>query len=224
MTPDRKFEHSLVQLAQLPVKYVDNKRFYQAPTGEWYKSVTTILGEKIDKSGLNEWRARLGDAEADRIAAIAARRGKAIHAMLEAYVKNDDRYAQGAMPVNLETFSRLKAVLDERLGKIYGIECPVWSSTLKTAGSIDLVADWLHDDFEVTPTIIDFKGSTTDKKEEWIEGYFLQTAAYGVMFEERTGIRTDRTVVLVGSDTGLVQILDRRRSASFRRLKEVFVL
>jgi hypothetical protein len=218
MTPDRKFEHSLVQLAQLPVKYVDGKRFYQAPTGEWYKSVTTILGEKLDKSGLNEWREKIGDTEADRISAIAARRGKAIHAMLEAYVKNDDRYAQGAMPVNIETFSRVKKVIDEHVGKIYGIECPLYSHLLKTAGSADLVADW--DD---EPAIIDLKGSTTDKKEEWIEGYFLQTAAYAVMFEERTGIRIDRTVVLVGSDTGLVQTLARHRSASFRRLKEVFV-
>jgi ATP-dependent exoDNAse (exonuclease V) beta subunit len=53
----------------------------------------------------------------------------------------------------------------------------------KWAGSTDLVG--LFDD---KPTIIDFKQSNKLKKEEWIEDYYYQIAAYSLAHRKSFGL------------------------------------
>jgi hypothetical protein len=75
------------------------------------------------------------------------------------------------------------------------VEGQLFSHELRTAGTVDLVAEW---DGEMA--IIDWKTSKYAKKRQYIENYFMQEAAYATMFEERTGIPVTRLVTAVTYD------------------------
>jgi genome maintenance exonuclease 1 len=67
-------------------------------------SVTTILGATKDKSFLTKWKARVGEAEAERIKNHSSSRGTAMHKFLEHYILGtgyDDltRIGQEAKPM-----------------------------------------------------------------------------------------------------------------------------
>ena len=49
-------------------------------------------------------------------------------------------------------------------------------------------------------SIIDFKTSKRLKTRDDIHAYFMQTAAYAVMFEERTGIPVGKLVIIMAVD------------------------
>jgi genome maintenance exonuclease 1 len=87
----KKFKHNFVPFVELENEYINGQRYYVLPDGVTkLKSVTTILGEKTDKTALLEWRKKVGDAEADRISNQATRRGTSIHTIAERYVLNED--------------------------------------------------------------------------------------------------------------------------------------
>ena len=64
-------------------------RFYQVTEGETIiaklPSVTTVLGETKDKSGLDKWRKKVGETEADRISNLSMNRGTIMHRLIELY-------------------------------------------------------------------------------------------------------------------------------------------
>lgn len=175
-------------------------RFYFPPTGEKFPSVTTVLGVQ-DKSGLEAWKARVGEEEAKRISIQAANRGSDVHLIAENYLNNEVDYGKGRMPINVMTFNTLKPVLDARVNNVYFQEAPLFSRKIKTAGRVDLIAE-----FDGQLSIIDFKTSRKPKKAEWIEGYFLQTAFYAAAFYERTGIPIKQGVILVMVDDDSPQV------------------
>src|SRR6185436_10771500 len=74
-------------------------RVYNTPNGHQVPSVTTILN-MLPKDGLIEWRARIGDEEADRITSEACEIGTNMHDRLEGYVSN---YLQGRSNAPPET-------------------------------------------------------------------------------------------------------------------------
>jgi hypothetical protein len=87
----KKFVHNFIHVEQSPRVEIDGVRHYQTPAGT-FKSVTTILGEKLDKSGLLAWKERVGEEEAARVSTQASRRGTAIHNLAEAYLMNDENW------------------------------------------------------------------------------------------------------------------------------------
>jgi hypothetical protein len=64
-------------------------RFYKVTKGEKevakLPSVTTVLGNTKDMSGLDKWRKRVGEAEADRISTLSMNRGTIMHRLIELY-------------------------------------------------------------------------------------------------------------------------------------------
>ena len=48
-------------------------------------SVTTVLGQTKDQSGLDKWRKKVGDVEADRISTLSMNRGTIMHRLIELY-------------------------------------------------------------------------------------------------------------------------------------------
>ena len=155
----RPFKHELVEKLDITSEDTPDGRYYLTPSGFRFPSVTTVLGRKLDKTGLEQWKKRIGDKEAERIGNSAARRGSAVHSLAEKYVLNEVDYANGAMPIHLDSFLPLKRVLDERVGKIYGVEIPLYSKTLNTAGRTDLVAE-----FDGVLSVIDIKTSRKHKR------------------------------------------------------------
>jgi PD-(D/E)XK nuclease superfamily len=176
---DRKiFDHELLDYIDLTTQTINGKRYYVAPDGQLFPSVTTVLSY-FKSDAIQEWRDRVGSEQANRISRQASARGTGMHAICEDYVNNKRDIYKGRMPTEIELFKQIRPVIDEHLDRVYGIEIPLLSFNLKTAGRCDLFCRFMG-----TNTILDFKTSSKDKKEEWIEDYFIQATCYAMMVEE----------------------------------------
>lgn len=159
---------------------IDGKRYYWTPDGALYPSVTSVLGDNQEKKdGIKRWKDRIGHEEADRITRRAAGRGTDLHLICEDYLLNKENFLSSKMPLSVELFKNIQPLLDEHVELIYGNELALFSHELQTAGRTDMFCRFMG-----TNTIVDFKTATKDKKEEWIEDYFLQSTAYAIMLEE----------------------------------------
>ena len=49
-------------------------------------SVTTVLGKTKDQQFLKDWKAKVGEQEAERIKNLSSKRGTAMHKFLEHYI------------------------------------------------------------------------------------------------------------------------------------------
>jgi hypothetical protein len=198
------FEH--VKLPGLDFKLeqitTESGRRYVTPEGKSYPSITTILGS-YNKKAIYEWRQRVGDEEANRVAAKASRRGTKLHNAVEKYLLNEVSETQYRMmmPDLKEMFTSIKDTLDSKVGKIYGIEQRLYSDRLEVSGTCDCIAEW-----DGTLSIVDWKTSNRNKEKESIENYFMQAAAYAEMFEERTGIAIENIVVAIVVQSDAPQI------------------
>lgn len=212
------FKHNLVPSINVNTEMIDNKRYYVLDDGTKLKSVTTVLGEQLDKTALEEWKARVGEVEAKKISTQAATRGTAIHRMAEKYLLNEDNIYMKEMPVNIETFSSIRKALDKHVDNIQGIELPLYNKTLKCAGRTDLVAE-----FDGVLSIIDFKTSKKLKEEDWIESYFLQSTVYSMMFEWIYKFAVPQIVIIIAVDhEPNPQIFKMDRSKYVNRVLEIF--
>ena len=150
-----------LNLVDLPVlERIDGEiRQYRTPHGLLYPSVTTVLGAAADKSGLDAWRKAVGEEEANRISARAARRGTAVHSLCEKLVLNEDVNTRSEMPVNVHMYRQLERELRAHCDDVRGSELFLYSDKLKVAGACDLIASW-----DGVPSIIDFKTSGKNKR------------------------------------------------------------
>lgn len=69
-------------------------RVYRDQKGEIYHSVTHILKETSDKTGLERWEARLGPVEATQQRNVAATRGNMAHSQAEYLLKTSQQLAR----------------------------------------------------------------------------------------------------------------------------------
>ena len=194
------FIHNAVDIPEVGTTNVNRKRFYLTPTGT-YPSITTVLGvRKEKKAGLQAWRNRVGNDVANHIMRTAASRGTAVHHMCEDFLNNKDviKEEQSLLPWCL--FSQLKPTLEKSINNIYAQECGLWSEKYRVAGRVDCIAEW-----NGIPSIIDFKTSRSERKDDYNFEYYMQASAYAEMFEERTGIEINQIVILVVTEDGLVQ-------------------
>lgn len=159
--------------------YIDGKRYYKTPDGKFYPSVTTVLSAMKDKTHLEKWRKRVGDAEADRVSKRASSRGTEMHQICEDYLRNVDNFIGNNMPLSIELFRNIRPIIDKNVEVVYGNEMALFSHTLKTAGRTDLFCRFMG-----VNTIADFKTSIKNKREDWIEDYFIQSTVYAIMIEE----------------------------------------
>jgi len=198
------FKHELVQLKELNTKSSDKGRFYETPEGQSYPSVTTITG-LLSKASILAWRQRVGDSKADAITKAATTRGNKVHKMAEMYLRNEMasqiNLFEDPMPHIENMFFQLTELLDNSIGIINAIEAPLYSDQLKVGGRVDVIAEW---DGELA--VIDFKTSSKPKKESWIDGYFMQSSAYALMFEELTGIKINKIVIAIAVENNRSQV------------------
>lgn len=213
----KKFKHNLVDEIEIETKNIDGIRYYVLPNGERFRSVTTVISEASDKTALLEWRKKVGEEEAQKISTQAARHGTAVHSLAERYVLNEEDYLRGAMPSGIDAFKSLQTLIDKHVDNILGIELPLYSVALKTAGRCDLIAE-----FNGVPSIIDFKTSRRLKKEEWIESYFLQTTCYSMMFEQMYKIKIPQIAILIAVDHKEPQLFVKDRGDYVNKVIDIF--
>ena len=100
----KEFTQTHFSFIELESETTTEGRYYITPSGKRLPSVTTVLGRKLDKTALLEWKARVGEEEANKISTQAANRGTAIHLIAEKYLLNQDTYPPKTMPANIDTF------------------------------------------------------------------------------------------------------------------------
>jgi len=194
------FNHVSVDIPEVSTKTVNRKRFYVTPTG-LFPSITTVLGARKEKQkGLAKWRERVGNDVANHIMRTAAGRGTAVHHMCEDFLNNKDVIKEDQKFLPWCLFSQLKPTLEKSINNIYAQECGLWSEKYRVAGRVDCIAEW-----NGIPSIIDFKTSRSERKDDYNFEYYMQASAYAEMFEERTGIEINQIVILVVTEDGLVQ-------------------
>lgn len=215
----RVFNYSPLSFVPIVNDDTPNGRYYEIPTGEKFPSVTTVLSRVLDNSkSLDKWRERVGEEEANRVSNRAKFRGSTIHSLAESYLSNDPDYKKKVTPVNLETFNKIKPILDEHIGLIMGIELPLYSHHLHTAGRTDLLAE-----YDGRISIIDFKTSKKSKDSKDILSYFLQATAYGEMVEERyPKILVPQIVIVISVDHDQTQTFVRERIDYKEQMVRVF--
>jgi genome maintenance exonuclease 1 len=193
----KKFEFSPhIDLPKAKQINTPSGRRYATPDGNIYPSITTILGSQPEKKkSLAEWRARVGEEQANKISRQAAGRGTALHNLMEKYILGDEIDVRKILPTTLSYFRPVQKCIDENLQLVYASETSMFSDILRIAGTADLICEW---NGEVT--VVDFKTATRMKTREMIKDYFLQATAYSIMFEEHTGIRTPNIVILMISE------------------------
>ena len=138
-------------------------------------SVTTILAKTKDQAYLTAWKQKVGHEEAERIKNFSSKRGTSMHKFIEKHITGvgyDD-----LTEIGVQAKPMAQKIIDIGLTPVseyYGSEVMLHYPGLY-AGATDLVC--MHNDME---TIADFKQANKPKKEEWIEDYFLQIAAYAM--------------------------------------------
>ena len=181
-------------------KYIQGKQITDHGTGNRVydfqgsrlPSVTTILSATKNQQFLKDWKAKVGEANAERIKNHSSNRGTAMHKFLESYILGtgyDD-----LTPIGQEAKPMAEKIIDEGLLPVeeyYGSEVMLYYPGLY-AGSTDLVC--LHNGLE---TIVDFKQANRPKKEEWIEDYYLQIAAYAMAHDAYYGSQIKQGVIMV---------------------------
>lgn len=195
-------------------------RKYTLPDGRKYDSVTTILSHAKDKTFLKEWRNRVGEEEANRIVKRSTSRGTKLHEACEKYLLNEltDMKISMLMPDVKDFFMQLKPHIDKNVGNVYGTEQALFSDRLKIAGRTDCIAEW-----QGKLSIVDYKNSIREKREDWIQDYFIQCTAYANLFEDLTGVPIEQVVVLIANEEGKPQIFEREKTkyqAQFDKLVE----
>lgn len=173
---------------------IEGKRHYQIADSK-LPSVTTILKhtESDEKrESLANWIAKVGEKEAERVKNVAAARGTKMHSILEGYV--EDKNILDMTETGGEAHRMANTIIDKGLAdleEIWGSEA-VLSYKDRYAGATDLCGIYLGRE-----SIIDFKQSNKPKREEWIEDYYLQSAAYALAHNETYGTDIDQGVILI---------------------------
>ena len=160
--------------------------------GSRLPSVTTILGATKDQQFIKDWKAKVGEQEAERIKNLSSRRGTSMHKFLEAYITGtgyDDltELGQAAKPMAKKVIEIGLAPVEE----YYGSEVTLYYPGLY-AGSTDLVC--VHNGKD---SIVDFKQSNRPKREEWIGDYKLQIAAYAMAHDYVHDSKIEQGVIMV---------------------------
>ena len=185
---------------------INGKRYYNIGEGIKYPSVTTILGAMTDKSGIDKWRKRVGEEKADAISKFSANRGTVMHQLCEYFLGSDketqrDRLMDAQTQIGTfvidngyteeETtigrklfFNFYNSKCFDRIANVVSIEDTLFSPLMGGyAGRVDII----YENEKGHIVILDFKSSKKPKKEEWIENYKMQIAAYSLAYWEMNG-------------------------------------
>ncbi len=140
-------------------------------------SVTSILQatkSEEEKASLENWKKRIGYAEANKIKNEASNRGTSMHSYLEDFLKG--RANESFFESNEKYKNMAKEIIEKgirgKLEVIYGMESTLHYPN-KYAGTADLIGI-----YKGKEAIIDFKQANKPKKVDYIQDYFLQLGAY----------------------------------------------
>lgn len=186
------FKHLEKELPTLSRETIDGVRYYDTPDQKLV-SITSVISF-FNRDKFTKWRKRVGEEKANEITRKATSRGTDMHTLTEHYLKNEDLPVVKPLPDFL--FKIAKPELN-KIDNIHTLEGSLYSKELGVAGTVDCIAEY---DGELA--IIDFKTSAKPKPRDWIDGYFVQCAAYACMYYELTGIPVKKFVIIMSCENG----------------------
>jgi len=203
---------------ELTRRNINETRYYEVDD-VIYPSITSVISF-VSRKKFADWRARVGNEEANRITKQATTRGTKLHRVFEVYLQNGDYKSldEYQVPLIRLMFDAAKSALDSRLDNIYQQETNMFSHRLCLAGTVDLICEV---DGELA--IVDFKTSKAEKPEEWLEDYFVQLSAYWAMFSEHTSVVPKKLVVFLVGENGDVQIVERKNIINYLETLQNYV-
>ena len=173
---------------------INDERHYEVGS-EKLPSVTTILAATQSdekRASLAKWKEKVGDVKADEIKNQAANRGTALHSYIEMHLNGQGLLDLTDMGVQAKSMAQ--TIIDKGLGdlqEIWGSEVTLYYPGL-FAGATDLCGIYQGRD-----SIVDFKQSNRPKREEWIEDYKLQLAAYATAHDYVYKTSIEQGVILM---------------------------
>ena len=154
---------------------LERGRHYIDSTGTTVPSVTTILSGTSEKKGIEQWKRRVGEKEAERVIKESTDIGSAVHEAIEEYLHGNEWDDFSETRTDLIARSITKKFISDGLKSIdetWGLEVGLILDGLY-AGTADCVGL-----VKGVPSIIDFKTAKKIKRRDWIDDYFLQGCAY----------------------------------------------
>ena len=180
-------------------------------------SVTTILKateSEEKKAKLAEWKNRVGHKQAEIISREATSRGSSMHDYLEKFLLgklNMDLLGDNTRE-KMMADQIIESGLRDKLSEIWGCEATLYYPG-KYAGAADCIGI-----YENKESIIDFKNANKPKKDEWIDDYYLQCAAYSMAHNTVYGTNIAQGVILLCTKDNIFQrfIIDGERFKNYQ--------
>ena len=201
-----------------------------------YPSVTSVLGETSDKTGLDAWRNRIGHEKADRIGKDATDRGTVMHRLCELYLnlpasmKEADRLEETLSLARLDDeieqfdnrakivggmlfYNYIKSGSFNEIKQVIAQEKFLWTSRDGGfAGTLDNLSVLISEE----TGIVDFKTARKPKDEKWIEDYKRQVSAYAVAVWDRLGIKVNTCRIWISNEQSISPQHFRMSSSEMR--------
>ena len=187
------FKLNLKEFPSISRTNINGVRHYETPTGA-LPSVTSILSATSDKSGILAWREAIGAEKADAIVKKSTNIGTLMHDSLEKFLLGESM-VPGSNPIRVQARTMAEIMVEQnlqgRLTEIFGLEANLYCEGL-WSGCTDCVGI-----YDGQLSIVDFKNSRKEKKEEYIHDYKLQICAYALAYESLFGEPVNQGVILI---------------------------
>tara|TARA_E500000331_G_scaffold271788_1_gene263583 strand:- start:1208 stop:1885 length:678 start_codon:yes stop_codon:yes gene_type:complete len=211
------FNHVPTNLPLLERETIDGVRFYKVPNEDEFLKLVSITSvtSHWSREKFAKWRKKIGEEKANEITRKATARGTDMHTMTEHYLLNED--LPTVAPMGDMLFKIAKPTLN-KIDNIHSLEGSLYSKELGVAGTVDCIAE-----YEGELSVIDFKTSKAPKPREWIDGYFVQAAAYACMYYELTGIAVKKLVIIMACEDGECVVYEERDKLKYMRLLVTYI-
>ena len=208
------FNHIEIDYPSLSRETVDGVRYYDTPNGKKLVSITSVISH-YNREIFREWRAKVGEQEANKVTKQATSRGTDMHTLAEYYLKNSK--LPSVQPLSEMLFKQAKPTLN-KIDNIHAQEQALFSYELGIAGSVDCIAE-----YEGELAIIDFKTAKKPKPKKWVDHHFVQCAAYACMLYVMTGIMVKKFVIIMSCEDGEVVVYEEYDKRKYINLLSEYI-
>ncbi len=207
------FNHVHAVIPPLERETVDGVRYYKVPDADEFIKLVSITSVTSfwNREKFAKWRKKVGEDKANEITRKATSRGTDTHTLIEHYLLNEETLPE-VQPISDFLYKIAKPTLNN-IDNIHALEGSLYSKQLGVAGTVDCIAEY---DGELA--VIDFKTSAAPKPRDWIDGYFVQAAAYACMYYELTGISVKKLVIIMTCENGDCVVYEERDKAKYIKL------
>ena len=207
------FNHVPAVLPPLERETVDGVRYYKVPDADEFVKLVSItsITSFWNREKFAKWRKKIGEDKANEITRKATSRGTDTHTLIEHYLLNEETLPE-VQPISDFLYKIAKPTLNN-IDNIHALEGSLYSKQLGVAGTVDCIAE-----YDGALAVIDFKTSAAPKPRDWIDGYFVQAAAYACMYYELTGISVKKLVIIMTCENGDCVVYEERDKAKYIKL------